>query len=188
MERPFVMSDPSDKLVGSLSAMQKSVRRDSHKMTAFVRFREVEPAAGRRSFAAWFEPEHHIVERTAPFFARRFADMDWVIATPSLTACCAGQDLSFQITSAKPPKLEDAADDLWKAYYSNIFNPARLKTKAMMAEMPKKYWKNLPEAELIPELIANAPARVAQMRGCVMSSTCPSCRRRSAPRCGCSTT
>ena len=36
----------------------------------------------RRRFAAWFEPEHYIVERVAGFFTRRFADMDWLIATP----------------------------------------------------------------------------------------------------------
>ncbi|MGO7668145.1 DUF4130 domain-containing protein, partial [Rhizobium ruizarguesonis] len=30
-------------------------------------------------------------------------------------------------------------DDLWRTYYASIFNPARLKLKAMQAEMPKKY-------------------------------------------------
>jgi len=33
----------------------------------------------------------------------------------------------------------------------------------MMAEMPKKYWKNLPEAELIPGLIAGAQAKFLDM-------------------------
>lgn len=33
----------------------------------------------------------------------------------------------------------------------------------MMTEMPKKYWKNLPEADLIPGLIAGAEARVLDM-------------------------
>ena len=39
----------------------------------------------------------------------------------------------------------------------------RLKVNAMHAEMPKKYWKNLPEAELIRELIAGSPARAEEM-------------------------
>jgi uracil-DNA glycosylase len=34
----------------------------------------------------------------------------------------------------------------------------------MCSEMPKKYWHNLPEAALIPELVRSAPARVAEMR------------------------
>jgi DNA polymerase len=33
----------------------------------------------------------------------------------------------------------------------------------MMKEMPRRYWKNLPEAELIPELIAGAQAREVAM-------------------------
>ncbi|HBK16082.1 MAG TPA: uracil-DNA glycosylase, partial [Erythrobacter sp.] len=43
------------------------------------------------------------------------------------------------------------------------FNPARLKIGAMLKEMPKKYWKNMPEAALIPELVAGAQNREAQM-------------------------
>ncbi len=44
-------------------------------------------------------------------------------------------------------------EELWRTYYGNIFNPARVKTKAMQKEMPKRYWKNLPEAEIIPALL-----------------------------------
>ncbi|WP_246671401.1 UdgX family uracil-DNA binding protein [Mesorhizobium sp. B2-4-12] len=40
--------------------------------------------------------------------------------------------------------------------FENIFNPARLKVKAMQKEMSKKYWRNLPEASLIPDPIAEA--------------------------------
>jgi DNA polymerase len=73
-----IATDPD---VAEVAAMAKAVRRDEHKMHAFVRFREV----GREQkshFVAWFEPEHHIVELAAPFFARRFADMPWSILTP----------------------------------------------------------------------------------------------------------
>jgi len=57
----------------------------------------------------------------------------------------------------------DAHDDLWRTYYRSIFNPARLKVQAMQSEMPKKYWKNLPEAEIIHELIASSENRVRTM-------------------------
>src|SRR4051812_14570528 len=77
-----VATDPD---VAQVAAMAKAVRRDEHKMHAFVRFREV--GREREShFIAWFEPEHHIVELAAPFFARRFADMAWSILTPDLRA------------------------------------------------------------------------------------------------------
>ncbi len=144
---------------------EKAVRRDIHKMHAFVRFREVgQPDAPRRAFAAWFEPEHYIAEAAAPFFARRFGDMDWIIATPDVTARFEAGDLTFTPSDPgfRPPP--DATEDLWRTYFANIFNPARLMVSAMTSEMPRKYWKNLPEAALIPEMIRTAPARARAMQ------------------------
>ncbi|MBN9527922.1 MAG: UdgX family uracil-DNA binding protein [Alphaproteobacteria bacterium] len=143
--------------------LEKAVRRDSHKMKAFVRFNELPAAGPRRRFAAWFEPDHHIVARTAPFFARRFADMDWMILTPQGSAVFTDGALAVTDEPAARPDLADPTAALWLTYYASIFNPARVKVKAMQAEMPKKYWKNLPEAGLIADLLAQAPARVAAM-------------------------
>jgi len=156
----------SDEDVSRARLMEKSVRRDAHKMTAFVRFKEVGSGIsmnGRRKFLAWFEPDHHIVVRKAPFFQRRFNDMDWIILTPKGSAGWDGVKLTTSHEPCEKPDLTDDADMLWRTYYANIFNPARLKVKAMQAEMPKKYWKNLPEAELIPGLVANAESRVIEM-------------------------
>ena len=63
---------------------------------------------------------------------------------------------------AKAPR-EDQVEALWLTYYGNIFNPARVKVHAMQAEMPKKYWRNLPETALIPALLQEAPGRVDEM-------------------------
>lgn len=146
--------------------LAKSIGRDYHKMTAFVRFKELplpEETVGRRRFLSWFEPDHFIVERVAPFFQRRFNDMDWLIATPKGSASWDGDNLYTTDEPAQKPELKDETDDLWRTYYASIFNPARLKVKAMMSEMPKKYWKNLPEAELIPGMIASAERSVLEM-------------------------
>ncbi|NDV99253.1 UdgX family uracil-DNA binding protein [Salipiger sp. PrR002] len=159
-----LLSDRADPRIDRLERMAKEVRRDRHKMTAFVRFREIgTPGANRRSFAAWFEPTHHIVELTAPFFVSRFGDMDWCILTPDISAHFEGGDLRFAAGAARPDLPEDATEDLWRTYFRNIFNPARLKPKAMQAEMPKKYWHNMPETQLIPELLASAQARAQEM-------------------------
>ncbi|MFD1752705.1 UdgX family uracil-DNA binding protein [Salipiger marinus] len=157
--------DRSDRAMAKLLAQEKGVRRDIHKMHAFVRFREVTPeGAKRRAFAAWFEPEHPITEAAVPFFAKRFGDMDWVIATPLHTARFVNGVLAVEETRDPAPLPEDAAEELWRTYYAHIFNPARLMVSAMTSEMPRKYWKNLPEARLIPELIRTAPARAEEMR------------------------
>ena len=152
--------------VVAANRMSKSIGRDYHKMTAFVRFKEIplpEGVAGRRRFVSWFEPDHFIIDRVAPFFQRRFNDMDWLIVTPKGSASWDGETLRTSDEPAEKPDLRDDTDDLWRTYYANIFNPARLKVKMMMSEMPKKYWKNLPEAELIPGMIASAEASVIEM-------------------------
>jgi len=168
-----LVSDESDTDMARLRVLSKLVRRDSHKMKAFVRFREISGAASRRAFTAWFEPDHFIVEATAPFFARRFGDMDWRIDTPRGCAACHDGELSFAGGTARPEELADTTDDLWRTYYTNVFNPARLKVKAMQAEMPKKYWKNLPEASLIPQLIAGAEQQVIAMRDAAATQPAP---------------
>jgi DNA polymerase len=162
--QPGLMADRADRDLAKLRQMEKAVHRCKHKMKAFVRFRDLRQGGERRSFAAWFEPTHHTVEPTAPFFARRFADMDWMIATPDVTAQFVDGNLSFHPGQPKPDLPDDATEDLWGTYFCNIFNPARLKVQAMTSEMPKKYWKNLPEAQHIADLIAGAEAKVQDMR------------------------
>ena len=157
--------DRSDPMLRRLMDQGRAVRRDIHKMHGFVRFREVTPpGANRRAFAAWFTPDHCILEAAAPFFARRFGDMDWLIATPSLTARCEAGEMQISETTHCAPPPADATEDLWRIYFANIFNPARLMVAAMQSNMPRKYWKNLPEADLIPDLIRHAPERVAAMQ------------------------
>ena len=162
--KPRMMEDKADSDVRKLEELDKNVRRDSHKMHAFVRFRQVEEEDGGEHYVAWFEPDHHIVRANAGFFRRRFANMKWSILTPKGTLHWDGETMR----EGPPARREDApsgdpVEELWRKYYASIFNPARLKVGAMLSEMPMKYWKNLPEASLIPELIAGAQTREAQM-------------------------
>jgi probable DNA metabolism protein len=160
---PDLLRIASDADVRRFEAIEKAVRRDIHKMRAFVRFRKIE-VDGEERYVAWFEPSHFIVERNAPFFVRRFTGMKWSILTPYLSASWNGDSLSFAAgTSRAEAPADDSAEDLWRTYYRNIFNPARLKPKAMQSEMPKKYWRNLPEASLIPDLIAGADEAAKDM-------------------------
>lgn len=155
--------DRADPLVRRLERMAKEVRRDAHKMHAFVRFREVADDGGARMIA-WFEPEHHIVRREAGFFVRRFASMRWSILTPELSIHWDGETVTEGpgATRADAPD-GDPVEETWKTYYASIFNPARVKVKAMLKEMPKRYWKNMPETALVGELIAGARARELDM-------------------------
>ena len=91
LAEPGLRDDPLDADMLQAERLARAVRRDMHKMTAFVRFR---PLAGGRH-VAWFEPEHHIVQATAPFFARRFTQLHWAILTPARSVHWDGQALAF---------------------------------------------------------------------------------------------
>jgi DNA polymerase len=162
---PASRGDPLDPDWLLAEQMARAVHRDMHKMKAFVRFRTIDGGGGAAPLhVAWFEPAHHIVEATAPFFARRFTTMRWAILTPERSVRWDGEALRFGPGASRdetPPA--DAGEKLWLTYYENIFNPARLKLKTMQKEMPKRYWPNLPEAQLIQPLVAHAAERSLDM-------------------------
>ncbi|WP_242127107.1 UdgX family uracil-DNA binding protein [Sphingobium sp. Sx8-8] len=162
-EHPSSLEDRADPLLRRVEGLAKAVRRDLHKMRAFVRFRELADADGPH-FVAWFEPDHHIVRANAGFFMRRFASMRWSILTPEISIHWDGETLSEGPGATRADAaVDDPVEEIWKGYYAAIFNPARLKVGAMLSEMPRKYWRNLPEATLIPGLVAGAQAREAAM-------------------------
>jgi DNA polymerase len=161
---PRLIADKADRQLALLETMARNVRRDIHKMRAFLRFRETEDADGIKRFVAWFEPEHHILRANAGFFIRRFAAMRWSILTPDGAIHWDGETLTEGPGADRGDAPRgDPVETLWKKYYGSIFNPARLKTAMMVKEMPRKYWKNLPETAEIAGLIAGAPQRERQM-------------------------
>ena len=164
---PRLIENPADPDMARARDMAKAVSRAAHKMKAFVRFRLIEDLMGdgaTETYAAWFEPAHRVTEATAPFFVRRFTNMNWTILTPD--ACVAWDRERLMVSEGADPAdapSEDAQEELWRTYYASIFNPARLNPRQMRQEMPKRYWRNLPEAALIPELIETAQDRAAAM-------------------------
>ena len=146
----------SDEDVRRARLMEKAVYRDVHKFHAFVRFRRVE-IFEEEIFVAWHKPHHFTVKRSAPFFVRRFGAMRFSIITPRGCAHWDTKNLIFSSGVSKNFAPErDATEDFWLAYYRSIFNPFRLKIKAMKKEFPVRHWQTLPEAVLIPELIRAA--------------------------------
>ena len=162
---PRLLEDRADPDVARLHALEAAVRRDAHKTKAFVRFRRVE---GDR-FVAWHGAEHRVLRLVGEFFRDRFSDMTWAIFTPHESAMFDGERLAYgegmaeQHRDAHGVPRTDALDETWRAYYAATFNPARANPKAMRTEMPMKHWRSLPEARLIPELLASAAERTRTM-------------------------
>ncbi len=161
---PALRGDRLDPDWLQLQRMGRAVAHDLHKMTAFVRFRPVERPGLPLLHAAWFEPEHHIVEAVAPFFLRRFPHLHWAILTPRRSVSCERDGLRFGPGAQRADgPAADPGERLWLTYYEHIFNPARLKLATMQREMPRRYWPALPEAALISPLIAAAGERSGRM-------------------------
>jgi probable DNA metabolism protein len=158
-----LMEVKSDVLVNDLYLFYKAIRRDAHKMKAFVRFK-LHVEDGEEYYIAWYKPDHNIARLVSGFFKRRFAVMKWTIMTPGETVSWNGEELIF--SEGVPTNINNADDQLetlWCTYYRAIFNPARIKIQAMKNEMPIRFWHGLPEAAMIPSILQEAPARVAKM-------------------------
>jgi len=160
----YLLKLTADPLMQRLLTMEKAVRRDAHKTKAFVRFQSVQDEEGEH-FIAWHQSDHDVLPLVAPFFRRRFEVMRWTILSPLRSVTWDGEDLIFHegVPEAQAPDNEDAMEGLWRAYYRATFNPARIKLKMMRREMPVRYWTTMPETVLIPDMINEAPARVAAM-------------------------
>lgn len=151
-----------DETVHALRQMEKAVRRDIHKMHAFVRF-EKRTVDDHDEYLATFRPDYRVFRLAAPFFVERFRSMRWTIFGPDETAAWDGRKLTFL------PGVEiehavsgDDLTQLWQSYYAAIFNPARLNVRMMRREMPQRFWRLLPETADIDQLVARAPERTEQ--------------------------
>lgn len=154
-----------DKLGSELHRRLKSVSREAHHLHAFVRFIEL-PASTpqdltRPQYVAWHEPAHDILQSASEHFVGRMGQHRWLIATPEDGVYYDGEQLLYERKCPAPwrqlaQNVEDSHGDLWLAYYSHIFNPARLNEKVMQGHLPARFWKNLPEGPLIPALISEA--------------------------------
>lgn len=171
LRQPKLLEDAADPDVHHATRMARAVEREVHKMHAFVRFRELEHEDGGKMYYAWFEPTHEILKLGVPFFCQRFPNMDWMIATPDGTALWRECELQYVDTPDKSmlPKA-DAHEGLWRTYYRNICNVARINPPAMQREMPQRYWRNLPESVEIHSLMRDGQANFAQREREVMDA------------------
>ena len=151
-----------------LHGMVKAVRREEHDMHAYIRFRERREEAGPPRFVAWFEPNHDVLPQVARHFASRMGRVTWMIATPEASVMWDGVTLhSTGALMRGPEDIDDAGEALWLTYYRSIFNPARLNAELMHGHIPSRFWKNLPEGAVVPEMVSQAAAgarRVGQTR------------------------
>ncbi len=168
-DEPALLRITTDADVAEAHLRRKAVQQATHKMHAFVRFRLVNPAfeaAGEReTYVAWFEPPHRVLTRGIDYFVKRMGRLAFSILTPDACAHWDGAGgLSFTpgLERREAPG-EDELETYWRTYFASVFNPARVNPRLMTQHMPRRYWGNLPEAAVIPELAAAARGRTDAM-------------------------
>jgi DNA polymerase len=164
-DNPALLHIESDPDVYRLRKLERQVQKDVYRMMQFVRFRPVD-LGGETRYIAWHRPDHEVLALAAPFFVRRFARMRWSIVTPSMSAHWDGQNLRFAPGAPRPADPSaDELEALWRTYYGSVCDPARINPRAMAAQMPRRFWAQLPETGVIAPLIRGAEARVTTMVG-----------------------
>ena len=136
VHEPGLRSDPVDADMLTAQQMGQAVRRDLHKIKAFLRFRPVDEGDNPDAplTLGWFEPVHHILEAAAPWFVRRFAQQRWAILTPARSArwTPASERLEFGPGLARPqphlphmPHMQHPDDAFLLEGYRSIFGGRR---------------------------------------------------------------
>ena len=164
---PELLEVATDVDVVRLSRLVADVKRDEHRMHAFLRFRRVERASEDgepESFVAWYAPEHHIVALAAPHFARRYPSLRWVILSPQASAVWDGTTLRFGAGAPREAAPNtDELEELFRAYYGAIFNPARVNPALFEKHVPRRFQQEMPEITTVRALINAAPQRATAM-------------------------
>ena len=160
VHEPQLRHNPLDADMAQARQMAEEVRQDMQAMKAQLRFRSVQddtfrarPLAGPLH-VAWYEPEHHIVDAVAPFFAKRFSQMRWAILTPesSVESDYLGPQDEGTVALRFGPGADpqdapdlDAGEQHWLTQYEQVFHPARLRRRRLMMQKatasPQRYRK-----------------------------------------------
>jgi len=142
-----VLENYGNTAIAAIQKAAKSVGREVHRMKEFVRFEQV----GDLYFAK-ITPFFDVLPLVVPHFRNRFSDQKWVLYDPqrlygfaydlqSVTHFTPA-DKHFGITQAV---AYESYETLWRTYFQHINIKERKNQRYQMRNLPKRYWKYLPE-------------------------------------------
>lgn len=146
----------ADDVVQRVYDLSRWLRREKHRMEAFVRFEQ----ATSGLYHATIEPEVNVLPLIAGHFARRYADQEWLIfdkkrrygirfdrhrvklvrPTAGTVGAAAPTLLPAALTEHEP-----TFQQLWQTYYKSATIASRRSPERHRRHLPKRYWKYLTE-------------------------------------------
>jgi probable DNA metabolism protein len=149
-----IEEDYGNKYVMRVAEVVQMMRRERHRMEAFVRFQKLKDD----SFYAAIQPDFNVLPMLIKHFKNRYADQKWIIYDLKR-----GYGLYYDLHDTEFISLEFSAvrnpadisqsfcedegiyQHLWKNYFHSVNIPARKNTKLHLRHIPKRYWKHLTE-------------------------------------------
>lgn len=151
--RQNIEEDYSNQYVMRLSEIIRSVRREKHRMEAFIRFQKLKD----ETFYAGIEPDFNVLPLLIKHFRNRYADQKWLIYDIKRNYGIYynlhdTQFITIDFSTAHPSNVisahneqEGLYQDLWKNYFKSVNIVARKNTKLHLRHLPRRYWRNLTE-------------------------------------------
>ncbi|NOW93955.1 TIGR03915 family putative DNA repair protein [Mucilaginibacter sp. SG564] len=149
-----IEEDYGNKYVMRISEIIKMVRREKHRMEAFVRFQKLKD----ETFYSAVEPDFNVLPLLIRHFKDRYADQKWMIYDIKRRYGIYYDlhdtqyiSLDFSETSKPTDTITIVSHDelmyqsLWKNYFSSTNIVSRKNTKLHLRHIPKRYWRHLTE-------------------------------------------
>jgi len=149
-----IEDDYGNRYVLRVSEIVGMMRREKHRMEAFVRFQKLKD----ETFYSAIQPDFNVLPLLIKHFKNRYADQKWIIYDIKRNYGLYynlhdTEFISLEFSSVKSPgnvvtafnEDEEIYQHLWKNYFTSVNIPARKNTKLHLRHIPKRYWKHLTE-------------------------------------------
>lgn len=151
-----VFQNLADPYMLEISKILKGMRREIHRMHAFVRFERLKD----NLYFAKIEPDFDVLPLIGNHFEKRYADQKWMIfdLKRHYGLIYDLEDVDFfypessQIQNLKNPEQfhheeEKHFQKMWQNYFVKTGIPSRKNMKLHIQHVPKRYWKYLTEKQ-----------------------------------------
>jgi len=149
-----IEEDYGNRFVLKLSEIVQMVRRERHRMEAFIRFQKLSDGI----FYAAVEPDFNVLPLLIKHFKNRYADQQWIIYDLKRKygiyydlQKVDYMELDFSNSNQSDRTTEIFCEDegvyqhLWKNYFNSVNIPARKNMKLHLRHVPRRYWRHLTE-------------------------------------------
>jgi len=151
-----ILENYGDDRVLYFHQMYTKVRRERHRMQAFIRFEK----SNDGTFYCMIDPDFNVLPLIASFFKKRYTDQSWLIYDVKRKYGLL-YNLSQIIEVNLAPQASNSGDittssididereihfqTLWKQYFKSTNIEARKNIKLHLQHVPRRYWKYLTE-------------------------------------------